>query len=165
MAKLSEEEIEEIRREVVEEFPDDPALQQVYQALTRMRYGRAALDSLYDDLIEGKAVALQVWLAILVVWNSDLAELLGYIGFTLGLSAAATFSDCASPAAAWSPAGALTLSTGAAPFLSDCSWYFFMWCFQRRRAAVHAIMLAWDDEHEWSETLGRAAVEEPRLPK
>ena len=36
------------------------------------------------------AVALQAALAIVVVWRSGLAELLGYIGFTLGLSAAAT---------------------------------------------------------------------------
>jgi hypothetical protein len=32
MERLSEEEIEEIRREVMEEFPDDPALQQVHIA-------------------------------------------------------------------------------------------------------------------------------------
>ena len=32
MERLSEEEIEEIRREVMEEFPDDPALQQVHMA-------------------------------------------------------------------------------------------------------------------------------------
>jgi APA family basic amino acid/polyamine antiporter len=36
------------------------------------------------------AVALQVAGAILVVWISDLAQLLSYIGFTLGVSAAAT---------------------------------------------------------------------------
>jgi amino acid transporter len=36
------------------------------------------------------AVALHVGLAVVVVWVSGLAELLGYIGFTLGLSAAAT---------------------------------------------------------------------------
>jgi APA family basic amino acid/polyamine antiporter len=59
-------------------------------------YSRMAEDGLFPRLFEsgrevpGKAVALQVGLAILVVWNSDLAELLGYIGFTLGLSAAAT---------------------------------------------------------------------------
>jgi hypothetical protein len=32
MDRLSEEEIEEIRKEVMEEFPDDPALQQVHIA-------------------------------------------------------------------------------------------------------------------------------------
>jgi len=32
MERLSEEEIEEIRKEVMEEFPDDPALQQVHIA-------------------------------------------------------------------------------------------------------------------------------------
>jgi APA family basic amino acid/polyamine antiporter len=36
------------------------------------------------------AVALQVGLAVLVTWASGLRELLGYIGFTLGISAAAT---------------------------------------------------------------------------
>jgi len=36
------------------------------------------------------AVALQVGLAVLVLWVSDLRELLGYVGFTLGISAAAT---------------------------------------------------------------------------
>jgi ATP-binding cassette, subfamily B, bacterial PglK len=41
-----------------------PALQQVYQALTRMRYGRAALDSLYDDLVEGKSIPLQDQVAV-----------------------------------------------------------------------------------------------------
>jgi hypothetical protein len=32
MERVSEEEIEEIRREVMDEFPDDPALQQVHMA-------------------------------------------------------------------------------------------------------------------------------------
>jgi len=32
MERLTEEEIEQIRREVMEEFPDDPALQQVHMA-------------------------------------------------------------------------------------------------------------------------------------
>ena len=32
MERLSREEIEEIRRKVIEEFPDDPALQQVHMA-------------------------------------------------------------------------------------------------------------------------------------
>lgn len=36
------------------------------------------------------AILMQAGLAIIVVWVSDLAELLGYIGFTLGLCSAAT---------------------------------------------------------------------------
>lgn len=32
MERLSPEEVEEIRRKVMEEFPDDPALQQVHMA-------------------------------------------------------------------------------------------------------------------------------------
>jgi hypothetical protein len=32
MERLSEEEVEEIRRLVMEEFPDDPAMQQVHMA-------------------------------------------------------------------------------------------------------------------------------------
>ncbi len=36
------------------------------------------------------AVLLQAGLAVVVVWLSELAELLGYLGFTLSLSAAAT---------------------------------------------------------------------------
>ncbi|MEE8558811.1 MAG: amino acid permease [Myxococcota bacterium] len=40
--------------------------------------------------VPATAVALQVALSLLVLWMSDLAQLLGYIGFTLGLSAAAT---------------------------------------------------------------------------
>jgi APA family basic amino acid/polyamine antiporter len=38
------------------------------------------------------ATALQITLALIVVWVSDLKDLLGYIGFVLGLSAAATVS-------------------------------------------------------------------------
>jgi amino acid transporter len=59
-------------------------------------YARMAEDGLFPRVfrpgqeVPGKAVALQAGLAILVVWYSDLARLLGYIGFTLGLSAAAT---------------------------------------------------------------------------
>jgi APA family basic amino acid/polyamine antiporter len=36
------------------------------------------------------AVGIQAALAIVVVWSSELANLLGYIGFTLGLCSAAT---------------------------------------------------------------------------
>ena len=59
-------------------------------------YARMAQDGLFPRIfkpgreVPGAAVALQVGLAILVLWYSDLAKLLGYIGFTLGLSAAAT---------------------------------------------------------------------------
>jgi APA family basic amino acid/polyamine antiporter len=59
-------------------------------------YAKMAEDGLFPSIfksgreVPGRAVALQVGLAILVLWNSDLAKLLGYIGFTLGLSAAAT---------------------------------------------------------------------------
>jgi APA family basic amino acid/polyamine antiporter len=59
-------------------------------------YARMAEDGLFPRFfrpgrdVPARAVALQVGLAILVLWYSDLARLLGYIGFTLGLSAAAT---------------------------------------------------------------------------
>ena len=59
-------------------------------------YARMAEDGLFPRVfamrgdVPAPAVALQTALAIVVVWISDLKELLGYIGFTLGLSAAAT---------------------------------------------------------------------------
>jgi APA family basic amino acid/polyamine antiporter len=59
-------------------------------------YARMAEDGLFPRRLgEAKevptaAVALQVGLAVLVAWVSGLRELLGYIGFTLGISAAAT---------------------------------------------------------------------------
>jgi APA family basic amino acid/polyamine antiporter len=59
-------------------------------------YARMAQDGLFPRRlargtdVPGSAVALQVGLAVVVVWVSGLRELLGYIGFTLGLSAAAT---------------------------------------------------------------------------
>ncbi len=59
-------------------------------------YARMAEDGLFPrffgrgDDVPAAAVALQVGLAVVVVWFSDLAELLSYIGFTLGISAAAT---------------------------------------------------------------------------
>lgn len=61
-------------------------------------YARMADDGLLPGFLgrveegSGAAVALQVLLSIVVVWISDLATLLGYIGFTLGLSAAAAVS-------------------------------------------------------------------------
>jgi amino acid transporter len=59
-------------------------------------YARMAEDGLFPRWlgvakeVPTAAVALQVGLAVLVAWVSDLRELLGYIGFTLGISAAAT---------------------------------------------------------------------------
>jgi APA family basic amino acid/polyamine antiporter len=59
-------------------------------------YARMAEDGLFPRWIgvtgevPRAAVALQVGLAVLVTWASGLRELLGYIGFTLGISAAAT---------------------------------------------------------------------------
>jgi len=61
-------------------------------------YARMADDGLLPRFLasDGQpprvAVLAQAALAILVVWTSGLAELLGYIGFTLGLSSAATIS-------------------------------------------------------------------------
>jgi amino acid transporter len=61
-------------------------------------YARMAEDGLFPRIfapgrgVPGRAVALQVGLAILVLWYSDLATLIGYIGFTLSLSAAATIA-------------------------------------------------------------------------
>ncbi|MCP5071272.1 MAG: amino acid permease, partial [bacterium] len=59
-------------------------------------YARMAEDGLFPGLFAFRgdtpmlAVALQSVLAIAVLWWSDLAALLGYVGFTLSLSAAAT---------------------------------------------------------------------------
>lgn len=59
-------------------------------------YARMAADGFFPRwLVPGaqvptRAVALQAGLALVVVWSTGLLELLGYIGFTLGLSAAAT---------------------------------------------------------------------------
>jgi APA family basic amino acid/polyamine antiporter len=58
-------------------------------------YARMAADGVFPRFfgvtgdVPGRAVALQVALAIAVVWFAGLRELLGYIGFTLGLCAAA----------------------------------------------------------------------------
>ena len=62
-------------------------------------YARMADDRLFPKLfatqgdVPSAAIGLQVTLAIVVVWIANLRELLGYIGFTLGLSAAATVSS------------------------------------------------------------------------
>jgi len=59
-------------------------------------YARMAEDGLFPRAlapaggIPRRAVALQVVLAVVVVWTTGLVELLGYIGFTLSLSASAT---------------------------------------------------------------------------
>jgi APA family basic amino acid/polyamine antiporter len=59
-------------------------------------YVRMAEDGLFPRAflsrseVPGSAVALQVVLAVAVVWSAELAALLSYIGFSLGLSAAAT---------------------------------------------------------------------------
>jgi APA family basic amino acid/polyamine antiporter len=61
-------------------------------------YARMAEDGLLPRvLVAGgdtprAAVLVQAALAILVVWTSGLADLLSYIGFTLGLSSAATIA-------------------------------------------------------------------------
>jgi len=59
-------------------------------------YARMAEDGTFPRVFAtegdapGAAIALQAVLSIVVVWISGLEELLGYVGFTLGLSAAAT---------------------------------------------------------------------------
>lgn len=59
-------------------------------------YARMAEDGLFPPLFAAQnkvptaAIVLQVTLALSVVWVSELAQLLSYIGFTLSLSAAAT---------------------------------------------------------------------------
>ena len=59
-------------------------------------YARMAEDGLFPSVFSYRgqapaaAVALQAALAIVVVWVTNLRELLGFIGFTLGLSTAAT---------------------------------------------------------------------------
>lgn len=59
-------------------------------------YARMAEDGNFPSFFRAReghfrhAILLQAALALCVVWSSDLADLLGYIGFTLGLSAALT---------------------------------------------------------------------------
>lgn len=59
-------------------------------------YARMAEDGLFPRFFRARngnfrhAILLQGALALCVVWSSRLSDLLGYIGFTLGLSAAAT---------------------------------------------------------------------------
>lgn len=62
-------------------------------------YTRMAADGLFPRVfahvsdVPTLAVALQTALAIVVVWLSGLKQLLGYIGFTLGISSAVTVSS------------------------------------------------------------------------
>ena len=57
-------------------------------------YARMADDGVFPGFfrmgreVPGRAVLLQAALAIFVVWLSGLADLLSYVGFTLGLSSA-----------------------------------------------------------------------------
>lgn len=59
-------------------------------------YARMAADGVFPRFfavggdVPTRSVALQVVLAIALVWVADLRQLIGYVGFTLGLSAAAT---------------------------------------------------------------------------
>lgn len=59
-------------------------------------YARMADDGLFpaafrfEGAVPTRAILLQVGLALCVLWISTLRELLGYIGFTLGISSAAT---------------------------------------------------------------------------
>ena len=59
-------------------------------------YARMASDGLFPEFFRPRsgnfrhAILLQSLIALCVVWSSRLADLLGYIGFTLGISAAAT---------------------------------------------------------------------------
>jgi amino acid transporter len=76
------------------------------------------------------AVAVQVGLAVLVVWVSGLTQLLGYIGFTLGLSAAATVGGLIAlrhregpqrvptPGYPWIPGLFILLTVAAAGFMA-----------------------------------------------
>ncbi len=66
-------------------------------------YARMAADGLLPRYVAARrdvptvAVALQVAVALLVVWFGDLARLLGYIGFTLSLSAATSVAALMRP--------------------------------------------------------------------
>lgn len=98
-------------------------------------YAQMAHDGLFPKvLVRGgdaptAAVALQTSLALGVFWLSDLVELLGYLGFTLSLSAAATVFAGARLRARegharvpiwgypWSPAAFVFFTVGSACFL------------------------------------------------
>ena len=99
-------------------------------------YARMAADGLFPRIfrkraeVPGAAVALQAALAIVVVWSSGLAQLLGYIGFTLGLSAAATVAGlvamrrregperCPVPGYPWVPLFFVLFTLAASAFMA-----------------------------------------------
>jgi APA family basic amino acid/polyamine antiporter len=99
-------------------------------------YARMARDGLFPRWfgitrdVPVAAVALQVGLAILVAWLSELTELLSYIGFTLGLSAVATVGAVIAlrrregpirvpvPGYPWVPAIFILATLGAAGFMA-----------------------------------------------
>jgi APA family basic amino acid/polyamine antiporter len=98
-------------------------------------YARMAEDGLFPRRlgvakeVPTAAVALQVGLAVLVAWVSGLRELLGYIGFTLGISAAATVAALIAlrrregplrvpvPGYPWVPGLFIVTTLGAAGFM------------------------------------------------
>ena len=98
-------------------------------------YARMAEDGLFPRRlgvakeVPTAAVALQVGLAVLVAWASGLRELLGYIGFTLGISAAATVAALIAlrrregpvrvpvPGYPWVPGLFIVTTLGAAGFM------------------------------------------------
>lgn len=98
-------------------------------------YAQMARDGLFPTwLVRGDdaptaAVALQTGLALLVFWVSDLVALLGYLGFTLSLSAALTVFAAARlrwregaarvpiPGYPWTPAAFVLFTVAAAGFL------------------------------------------------
>jgi APA family basic amino acid/polyamine antiporter len=99
-------------------------------------YARMAEDGLFPRRlgmareVPRAAVALQVGLAVLVAWFSGLRELLGFIGFTLGISAAATIGGLIAlrhregplrvpvPGYPWVPGIFILTTLGAAGFMA-----------------------------------------------
>ncbi len=99
-------------------------------------YARMAEDGVFPTFfrrgedVPTAAIALQVALAVLLVWMSRLAELLGYMGFTLGLSAAATVAALLAarrregaarvpiPGYPWVPLVFIVFTVGAASFMA-----------------------------------------------
>ena len=89
---------------------------------------RAADSGLIDA--PGPAVAFQVGLAIAVLWLTGLREMLSYIGFTLGLSAAATVGGLFAlrwregrervpiPGHPWVPGAFVVFTLGAVGFMA-----------------------------------------------
>ena len=98
-------------------------------------YARMAEDGLFPRIfatrrdVPSPAILLQAALAMIVVWVTGLADLLGYIGFTLSLSAAATVgalfvlrhregsATVPIPGYPWVPALFVIATLGAAAFL------------------------------------------------